>query len=76
VENTKKRRRGKKTEITAALIANIATAIKSGHRRTIRHIALVLGVLLKTSFTQYLSKIQGPKKCWQNWSPNDGYQIT
>jgi hypothetical protein len=48
-----KYRRDQKTKITAAFIAHIASAGMLDRRRTIRHISLVLGALLRTSFTQY-----------------------
>jgi hypothetical protein len=57
VEKTIKHRHGQNAKITAALIADIAAAVKLDRRRSIRHIALVLGVLLKTSFKQYNSMI-------------------
>jgi hypothetical protein len=57
VEKTKKYRLGQNAKITAALIADIAAAVKLDRRQFISHIALVLGVLLKTSFKQYNSMI-------------------
>jgi hypothetical protein len=70
VEKTKSYRRSRKTKIMAALIVNIATAVKCDCHPTIMHIAVVLDGLLKTSFIQYFSKILGLTKSWQNWSPN------
>jgi hypothetical protein len=46
-EKNKKHCRGQKTKITAALIVDITTAIKSNHRWNIRHIALVLEFCLR-----------------------------
>jgi hypothetical protein len=55
VEKTKKHHLGQNAKITAALIADIAAAVKLDRCQFIRHIALVLGVLLQRPLSKNIT---------------------